>query len=474
MATNYSVLFIACVSLLTSQWMDIVDGAHDHERAKYLPQEDAAFKCDKKTGHRRYLLYDVNWGEGFNLRRDVYVRIAVFAKHLQDAFRECDEDGSVDYEWVLVLPPWGPLYHWQSRELGDQFSIPWKKFFDLESLQKFIRVIEFADYLDERFGPNADSAFIDQIYYLQQFPFNGNWEPRIKEEECKEKNKYEQDEHGDWRGFFWGYQDRVYAKGFSCLTVMGHASIMKDFINSDANVISDEKEGAASVLLDRAETLLHDNYGDSFYWMARRSMVFSSNLRAVGDSFRAKFLQSNDEDDGTILDPDWTKNERKPGIAEGGPYLAIHLRRKDYVHARPTEVPSLKSAAIQTKKLLKKLNLTRVFVSSDAPDEEIETFQSLLKRKKTKNGVETVLPYSVFRYKPSMEELKDFGDGGVAIIDQWIAAHARYFAGSHQSTFSFRIQEERQILGFHPDTIFNRLCGTNKECEPPSKWLIVY
>ena len=107
---------------------------------------------------------------------------------------------------------------------------------------------------------------------------------------------------------------------------MGHASIMKDFINSDANVISDEEDSAASVLLDRAETLLHDNYGDSFYWMARRSMVFSSNLRAVGDSFRAKFLQSNDEDDGTILDPDWTKNERKPGIAEGGPYLAIHLR----------------------------------------------------------------------------------------------------------------------------------------------------
>jgi hypothetical protein len=30
----------------------------------------------------RYILYDVNPGEGFNLRRDVYMRMAVFVKKL--------------------------------------------------------------------------------------------------------------------------------------------------------------------------------------------------------------------------------------------------------------------------------------------------------------------------------------------------------------------------------------------------------
>ena len=113
-------------------------------------------------------------------------------------------------------------------------------------------------------------------------------------------------------------------------------------------------------------------------------------------------------------------------------------RRQDYVRARPQEVPSLKSAAIQTKKLLKRLNLTRVFVSSDAPDEEIHEFERFLKRKKLKNGDTEELPYSVHRFRPSQEELREFGDGGVAIIDQWIAAHATYFTGSHHSTFSFR------------------------------------
>lgn len=51
----------------------------------------------------------------------------------------------------------------------------------------------------------------------------------------------------------------------------------------------------------------------------------------------------------------------------------------------------------------------------------------------------------------------------------------RYFIGSYESTFSFRIQEEREILGFDPDTTFNRLCpDTNSDCEKPSIWKIVY
>ena len=60
----------------------------------------------------RYILYDVNPGEGFNLRRDVYMRMAVFVKKLNKSFPNS--------YWVLVLPPWGHLYHWQSRQLGHQ------------------------------------------------------------------------------------------------------------------------------------------------------------------------------------------------------------------------------------------------------------------------------------------------------------------------------------------------------------------
>lgn len=48
-----------------------------------------------------YILYDINPPEGFNLRRDVYVRLAVFIKKLIERDKE--------YEWQLVLPPWGNI-----------------------------------------------------------------------------------------------------------------------------------------------------------------------------------------------------------------------------------------------------------------------------------------------------------------------------------------------------------------------------
>lgn len=51
----------------------------------------------------------------------------------------------------------------------------------------------------------------------------------------------------------------------------------------------------------------------------------------------------------------------------------------------------------------------------------------------------------------------------------------RYFVGTHESTFTFRIQEDREILGFPMKTTFNRLCGdksNKKNCKPESQWEI--
>ena len=86
----------------------------------------------------RFLLYDVNPGEGFNLRRDVYLRAASFVKSLN----EIDEKS----EWTLVLPPWGPLYHWKRRHL-EREGISWSEFFDLKAMSEYVSVMEFDDYL---------------------------------------------------------------------------------------------------------------------------------------------------------------------------------------------------------------------------------------------------------------------------------------------------------------------------------------
>lgn len=51
----------------------------------------------------------------------------------------------------------------------------------------------------------------------------------------------------------------------------------------------------------------------------------------------------------------------------------------------------------------------------------------------------------------------------------------RFFIGTSVSTFSFRIHEEREILGFDPKTTYNRFCGDEeKACEQPTHWKITY
>lgn len=81
----------------------------------------------------------------------------------------------------------------------------------------------------------------------------------------------------------------------------------------------------------------------------------------------------------------------------------------------------------------------------------------------------------LIRYEPNEAELEELKDGGWAIVEQLLCAHAKYFMGTMESTYSLRIQEEREILGFETSTTFNALCNDNPNgvCKT-SEWLIVY
>ncbi|XP_040213356.1 GDP-fucose protein O-fucosyltransferase 2 [Rana temporaria] len=409
------------------------------EQREFRPEQSAAsVPLGAVAAERRYLLYDVNPPEGFNLRRDVYIRMASLLKTLRKRS-----------EWVLVLPPWGRLYHWQSPDIH-QIRIPWAEFFDLDGLNKNIPVIEYEDFLAESGGP-----FIDQVYVLQGYAEGwkeGTWEEKVDQRACIDKLMYSEDKNGYYRGWFWGYEE-TRGLNVTCLSVQGSASIIAPVLLKNTT--------ARSVMLDRAENLLHDHYGGKDYWDTRRSMVFAQHLRIVGDEFRAHLLQSNDEADKTIFQEDWTKVKTKPSPPLGGPYLAVHLRRKDFIWGHREDVPSLRRAAEEIHSLLKKQKLKKVFIATDSDRQDLEELRKLIPE--------------MVRYEPTWEELELYKDGGVAIIDQWICAHARYFIGTSVSTFSFRIHEEREILGFDPKTTYNRFCGEQeKNCEQPTHWKIVY
>ncbi|KRX19285.1 GDP-fucose protein O-fucosyltransferase 2 [Trichinella nelsoni] len=342
----------------------------------------------------RYLHYDVNPAEGQNLRRDVYIRVASMVHYLREK----------GHDFVLVLPPWGSSIHHRSHQLGYQHRIPWKLWFDLESLNRFIPVIELEDYFRE-----TGRTSIDVV-------------------------------EGKFKYSFWGYPE-VYAKNVSCLSLQGYVSDVANLIINDTDPTKIQ-----SIMIDRAE--------------CRRSMRYSAAIRKAADDFRREELNSDDVTDKTEILDDWTLMKVKPGQAVGGPYLAVHLRRRDFVTSRSKQIPTVKGAAEQISKLLKMLKLEVVYVSTDAPETEVDELKAFLN--------ETAV---IKRFKPTDAQLQKFLDGGVATIEQWICAHAKYFIGTAESTFSFRIQEDREILGFSHNTTFNCLCPDhNLNCEQPAKW----
>jgi peptide-O-fucosyltransferase len=167
----------------------------------------------KSRPERRYFIYDVNPGEGFNLRRDVYLRAANTVKRLRKK----------DPAWVLVLPAWPHLYHWQSE--FRQEKIPWRQFFEVDKLNEYVPVMEFEDYLKE-YGPN-----IQQLFYLQNFPWkNGDeWKERLAPDKCTKDIRYYQDEKGYWLGHFSGYNE-VIVENLQCVSVLGDARLLDDFL----------------------------------------------------------------------------------------------------------------------------------------------------------------------------------------------------------------------------------------------------
>ena len=143
--------------------------------------------------------------------------------------------------------------------------------------------------------------------------------------------------------------------------------------------------------------------------------------------------------------------------SKGGKFACVHLRRGDYARGRGTRAPSIAGAADQVSKVMASRGLGVVFVATDANLQEWQDFERGLKHLK------------VVRFVPTKAELKKFGDGGVAIIDQvkylpihvrtcnihylWniriefpskslffqaVCRHAQYFIGTKESTFTFR------------------------------------
>ncbi|KAL6262215.1 hypothetical protein P5V15_007311 [Pogonomyrmex californicus] len=439
-----SILKIFCIIILTACITNGNESGFCEVPNECTKDVETGSAQNRFTG-KRYILYDVNPAEGFNLRRDVYIRVAVFLKKLIEKDKE--------FQWQLVLPPWGKLYHWQSKNIGSQERLPWSTFFDITSLQQYIPVIEMYKFMEEY--SQGREIQLDRLYILQ------NDEEMFKTGKFEDKNELVDCDHDSLRyhklgqhlysGPFWGYYN-ITVRDVKCLKFHGMAYDLSQ------NLMPTQYR---SVMFDHMEIALHDEYGSREYWRARRSMRYNFELYDIAENYRKTFLNSTNEDANTKRPINWIE-EKSQRNAKGGPYLAVHLRRRDFVIAHKASVPTIMDTALQLQKNMDKLGLSLLFVATDAEQNEFEELKSYLPQ------------YKVMKFVPSNYVINKFKDGGVAIIDQIICSYARYFIGTHESTFTFRIQEDREIIGFSSETTFNKLCKTNQNCKVDGFWSIVW
>ena len=118
--------------------------------------------------------------------------------------------------------------------------------------------------------------------------------------ECLTSIPYYKDGEGSFKGPFWRYE-QTRASQVDCLSVQGTTRIMRDFIEDSSEF--------DTIMLDRAENLLHEYFGGVEYWSVRRSMRFNQELVALAKDFRAEELDSTDEEDGTVLPPMWETHQ---------------------------------------------------------------------------------------------------------------------------------------------------------------------
>lgn len=239
--------------------------------------------CSSLTSSTYYLLYDVNHGEGFNLRRDVYIRMANLMHRLR-------ERTSSESNWILVLPPWGPLYHWFSYSLP-RAQLSWSKFFDLASLSRFVPVIEFEDFLHLS---STSVVTIPYVFTLQHFTegWGENFEEKLEIRKCNEEATYGKHSDNYYYGWFFGYEDRVRTRQFECLSAQGFVTVLVDYLLNNITWSHDShrQDSIKGVMFDRAETLLHVDYGGYDYWQARRSMRYARHLITLGEKVRFFFI----------------------------------------------------------------------------------------------------------------------------------------------------------------------------------------
>ncbi|CAA9987362.1 GDP-fucose protein O-fucosyltransferase 2, putative [Plasmodium knowlesi strain H] len=367
---------------------------------------DAFFPFKKK----KYILYDVNLGEGFNLQKEVLYRVALAVYYLNQEVRT-----QVHY---LVLPPWCYLTHWGREKKHNR--IKWSVFFNMKVLQNVIPVIEYTEY-EKEFGPHAD-------YILSYRHFIGDWSKMNEKksfqfldiEKCHVENyklKKNLCKNCDYKYsvVYSGNCANVKGKKTECLefffiTSYFVSSTLSDIFHYDIDSVL-IKHGS-NILVSFVNELVEANLEDV--------LPYSEDLINEGNQFVEKNFKSNNN------------------------YISCHLRYTDFRKISTYDVSPIEISLLKLLYIMFLRKSSIIFVSTDE-----------------KKQVKKVIDRQFSQYKNFFffYENEKLHTGQVAIIDQWICIRSGTFVGNIFSRFSMHIKWERSLIGKGGQDHNLDLCG---------------
>jgi len=365
---------------------------------------------------QKYVLYDVKNGEGFNLQKSVYIRVAQLVYGLNENLEECKrcrgESCEMCTEYVIVLPPWCFLAHWSGLSWvnGKAPNQPWKTFFDTENMNLVVPTIEFAEY-EKKYGWNVDLVTTAKF-----------WDFVFKDRDPNDNRK--KHKLADWKDCFQKREGVRKSKNSLIVDYSGHCGTITATQGGCVANYAYEPAELGELFVKQAgkkwSSLLvknADNLGIPMrnWWKFREAMVFSPAIRQIADTFVEDTFG-------------------------GEEFIAFHLRRTDFHRAHPNYVASKNAVRKRMEYLRKTLNVVKIFIMTDAKDEERN---------------ELMFDKDVHTFSKQLDH-----PGKLAMVEQWIGVRAKHFEGTQESRFSFTIWEERDRLEKNEDYKWWMVCKT--------------
>jgi len=331
-----------------------------------------------------------------------------------------------------VLPPWCRLAHWWTNSS----HVPWREFFDAESLKSSkVPVIEFDEYVRIVGGAEVDLVISwtntripkDERFGRRNGGFYG-WAKNLNACEhvdahtwVKKKKRWKVSYSGECEG-------GVKTVNYHCGLVSGPRP--KDLVDM---VVSAAGGNTTSILLKRCDSILVGEDKELDHLRLRESMLFAKPIRQAGEDFIISRIG-------------------------GARYISAHCRRGDFLRARSTTTPDVNAIGEQLNLVLKERAANHVFIATDAPDD-------------LRIGLEGIVKGRIHFLGDASGILERFEHPGQrAAVEMWVAARSNFFVGTHESRFSLHVQLERGWLGQPRETSEREFCKTitKAPCTAPS------